>query len=176
MISKLKQTGFTIVELLIVIVVIGILAALVISALTQAQEKARQAKIDTDLSALEEAITVAREAQGGVALRYVTGSTATGGGCWSQAAGTNLASLSPTNSCWTTYKATLLAISNASGTNVKDLIDPWGYPYMIDENELENSPTNCTKDTIGTFKRPAGGGFGPSRDQYRSLSPGSLSC
>ncbi|HSX36639.1 MAG TPA: prepilin-type N-terminal cleavage/methylation domain-containing protein [Patescibacteria group bacterium] len=48
-----KQQGFTIVELLIVIVVIGILAALVITTYTGIQAKARNSKRDTDINAVQ---------------------------------------------------------------------------------------------------------------------------
>lgn len=54
MISKLKNNrGFTIVELLIVIVVIGILAALVIVTYNGIQQKARDTERKTDLKALQ---------------------------------------------------------------------------------------------------------------------------
>ncbi|MEI6755678.1 MAG: prepilin-type N-terminal cleavage/methylation domain-containing protein [bacterium] len=53
MISLRKNKGFTIVELLIVIVVIGILATLVITAYSGIQQKARNSKRQTDLSALQ---------------------------------------------------------------------------------------------------------------------------
>jgi len=49
---KAKQQGFTIVELLIVIVVIGILAALVITTFTGIQQKARNTERTTDIKAL----------------------------------------------------------------------------------------------------------------------------
>src|SRR3990167_3309876 len=47
-----RQQGFTIVELLIVIVVIGILAALVITTFTGIQQKARNTERQTDVKAL----------------------------------------------------------------------------------------------------------------------------
>ena len=47
-----KQQGFTIVELLIVIVVIGILAALVITTFTGIQQKARNTERQTDIKAM----------------------------------------------------------------------------------------------------------------------------
>ena len=50
---KSKQQGFTIVELLIVIVVIGILAALVITTFTGIQQKARNTERETDVKALQ---------------------------------------------------------------------------------------------------------------------------
>lgn len=48
----MKQQGFTIVELLIVIVVIGILAALVITTFTGIQQKARNTERETDIKAV----------------------------------------------------------------------------------------------------------------------------
>jgi prepilin-type N-terminal cleavage/methylation domain-containing protein len=49
---KNKQSGFTIVELLIVIVVIGILAGLVITTFNGIQQKARDTERETDIKAL----------------------------------------------------------------------------------------------------------------------------
>ena len=49
---KRKQQGFTIVELLIVIVVIGILAGLVITTFTGIQQRARNTKRQTDIKAM----------------------------------------------------------------------------------------------------------------------------
>lgn len=49
---KRKQSGFTIIELLIVIVVIGILAALVITTFSGVQKKARNAERQSDIKAV----------------------------------------------------------------------------------------------------------------------------
>lgn len=49
---KNKQQGFTIVELLIVIVVIGILAALVVTTFSGIQQKARNTERETDIKAI----------------------------------------------------------------------------------------------------------------------------
>jgi type II secretion system protein G len=49
---KRKEQGFTIVELLIVIVVIGILAALVITTFTGIQQRARDTERTTDINAI----------------------------------------------------------------------------------------------------------------------------
>jgi type II secretion system protein G len=49
---KGKQRGFTIVELLIVIVVIGILAGLVVTTFTGIQQKARNTERQTDIKAI----------------------------------------------------------------------------------------------------------------------------
>lgn len=52
MTQQQKQHGFTIVELLIVIVVIGILAALVITTFTGIQKKGRDTERQTDIRAM----------------------------------------------------------------------------------------------------------------------------
>lgn len=49
---KRKESGFTIVELLIVIVVIGILAALVVTTFSGVQKKARNTERQTDIKAI----------------------------------------------------------------------------------------------------------------------------
>lgn len=49
---KRKESGFTIVELLIVIVVIGILAALVVTTFSGIQRKARNSERQTDINAV----------------------------------------------------------------------------------------------------------------------------
>lgn len=49
---KNRQSGFTIVELLIVIVVIGILAGLVVTTFTGIQQKARNTERQTDIKAI----------------------------------------------------------------------------------------------------------------------------
>ena len=53
MVSLKKQKGFTLVELLIVIIIIGILATLVIVTFTGVQAKARDSKRQTDIGALD---------------------------------------------------------------------------------------------------------------------------
>lgn len=68
-----KTHGFTIVELLIVIVIIGILAGLVITTFTGVQAKARDAQRKTDVTA----ITKALEAYYSVNGKYPSGSGST---------------------------------------------------------------------------------------------------
>lgn len=61
---KRKQTGFTIVELLIVIIVIGILAALVLVTFTGVQQKARNTERSTDVKAIASHLEVYNAQQG----------------------------------------------------------------------------------------------------------------
>ncbi len=53
MVSLKKQKGFTLVELLIVIIIIGILATLVIVTFSGVQARARDSKRQTDIGALD---------------------------------------------------------------------------------------------------------------------------
>lgn len=146
-----NQRGFTIVELLVVIVVIGILAAITIVSYSGIQDRGRMVKIQADISQLNTAILSAR-AQTDKALGAITGSFSTVLGCSTKVDGTNLATLPTSDSCWTQYNSALDKISIASSINVRGLLDPWGRPYSINENETESG--GCTKDAIGAFTQP----------------------
>jgi len=158
--GKASQRGFTIVELLIVIVVIGILAAIVIVAYNGAQTRAQQGKITNDLRQFEKAIYMART-QSGQVLGNITGSFGTASGCISHASGTDLSALPKTDTCWVMYASALDKISIASGVNIRGMVDPWGRPYYLDENEYEGGPTNCTKDHLGSFQVPFANNWTP---------------
>lgn len=153
------RRGFTIVELLIVIVIIGTLAALVVVGYNGIQDRARQTQIASDQALLIKAIRAARVANGDVALRYVTLSTATASPCVAKASGTDLATLNKTtDACWINYTTALQRISTAANIDLTKLVDPWGRPYYLDENEGEYA---CpTADTIGIYKNPHVTGWG----------------
>ncbi len=131
MLKRSWQAGFTIVELLIVIVVIAILASISVVAYNGIQDRSRAAKANSDLATLRKAIELARISQNRTLLQ-ITGSTCT-----------RCASNQPA-----TYYNTLTLIGNAANTNLDALRagDPWGNLYQIDENEGENG--NCARDTI----------------------------
>jgi prepilin-type N-terminal cleavage/methylation domain-containing protein len=136
-IKNRSTSGFTIVELLIVIVVIGILAALVLNTFSSAQEKAKAASAQNDMKILKEAILAARENTGGKTLMNITGSNCTYCGV-------------------IPYATALDRIATASGANLDALKkgDPWGNVYRIDENEGEQSGNPCVKDSVTVSGHP----------------------
>lgn len=149
-----QKYGFTIVELLIVIVVIAILAAITIVAYNGIQTQARDSKIKSDLANIEKAVMVARN-NTGLTFREITGTGYTASPCVTLPAGTDLAALDSSHACWTRYTASLGAISDESGINVRGTVDPWGRPYFIDENEGENG--NCSLDYMAAYTLPTNG-------------------
>lgn len=150
---KETQKGFTIVELLIVVVVIAILAAITIVAYNGIQNRAYTSKVQSDLRNLENAIRAARN-NTSQTMMQVTSSNYTAGGCRvaSLPDGVDLSTLDASHTCWATYANTLDRISTASGINVRGLVDPWGWPYAIDENEGESG--GCGRDSVYVFHRP----------------------
>lgn len=145
--------GFTIVELLIVIVVIAILAAISVVAYNGIQDRSRTSKVSADLSNLIKAIHSARISAND-RLGAITGTNCSMCTCpYLNGDMTDYSTLPKTHGCWTGYYETLNEISAASGVNLSSLRegDPWGSPYGIDENEGEYS--GCVRDTVFSFGR-----------------------
>ncbi len=155
---RASKSGFTLIELIIVIVIIGILAAIVLVTYNNVQQRAQQAKIDHDIAQLEKAIMISREAEQKPLIK-LDGNRKYGSGgamvpCSQKPVGTKLAELPQSDNCWKAYHQTLEVISQASGMNVRQLVDPWGRPYAI--TELENEPPGeCRHDTLSVYARPS---------------------
>ena len=151
---KARAYGFTIVELLIVIVVIAILAAITIAAFNAVTTRAQNSKIASDLTEIDKAILSAEQNTGKTLLQIAppnpncgTGGAATcclNYGTWTQ----------PPANCLSASKNALAAISSASGINIQNMVDPWGNPYAI--MQLESS-TDCRQDQLWADQPPING-------------------
>lgn len=141
-----KSHGFTIVELLIVIVVIGILAAITIVAYNGIQTRAAETKRETDAATYHKAIILARANTGRV-LKDITGSTWSVGSCAASSGNTGNVvpkDLPKSHACWVRYYDNLEKIGAAAGMNLSGLRagDANGNPYGLDENEGETCSTD----------------------------------
>jgi len=148
---KIRSQGFTIVELLIVIVIIGVLAAITVVAYNGIQDRAKNSKRDSDVSLYTKAILAARINDGKL-LKDITGSTWSAGACAVSSGNTGNVEpkdLAITHLCWTRYYDNLTKIGTAAGMNLDGLKsgDARGNPYILDENEGES----CSPDLIATF-------------------------
>jgi general secretion pathway protein G len=117
-----KQTGFTIVELLIVIVVIGILAALAMGGYAQAQHRARVAEAKTDLATIKKAM---------LAYKQEFGELPPVGDAW------NLDTMPPSPGYWNLTLDTLQTTKYLGSD--KPYLDPWGSPYAYDDNDCNSN-------------------------------------
>jgi len=143
---KLKQQakGFTIVELLIVIVVIGILAALVITTFTGIQQRARNTERETDIKAIHGQVE-AYYAQNG---RYPTMANLNDG-TWRS---TNMKGLDQEALRDPKGSSAALAATPGGAANV--------YTYETVSTTCDNTPTggDCTGYTL-TATREGGGTY-----------------
>jgi prepilin-type N-terminal cleavage/methylation domain-containing protein len=144
--------GFTLVELIIVIAIIGVLSAIVIGALNGARVKAKSAKAKQDQRKLQDVMQIAA-GDSGRALGAITPSNAsgtdnwTGQNCVSYTAGPLRQLKNSTGSCYTDWVAAVDAIVAAASTSLPVKAtsfyrDPWGSPYYLDENENTTFPCN----------------------------------
>ncbi len=125
-----KESGFTIVELLIVIVVIGILAALVVTTFSGIQRKARDSERQTDINAIHSQVE-AYHAQNG---KYPTN-----------------ANLDTDSFVTTTLKGLdISALQDPKGTS-NDLAAAAAanvYSYVETPTGCDNTTTDCTGYTL----------------------------
>ncbi len=151
---KRKRFGFTIIELMVVIVVIGVLAGLSIMAYNRVIDNARSTQRETDMNQLIKAITIARK-NSGKTLGEITGTYSSSLYCTGTAYNTSGAEprdLPKTHLCWTQYYHDLEEIGKNSGVDISPLRkgDSRGNPYALDENEGQGGNL-CSTDLILYF-------------------------
>jgi prepilin-type N-terminal cleavage/methylation domain-containing protein len=153
--TRQADSGFTIVELLIVIVVIAILAAISIISYNGIRDRAAAAKRNSDAKTLLAAIHAART-NTNKTLMQITNSTWSSGQCTGASynpSATEPRDLPKTHGCWTRYYADLAAIGTAAGVDLSSLRagDARGNPYTFDENEGESGNFCATDSSIIYF-------------------------
>ena len=117
-----EKKGFTIVELLIVIVVIGVLAAITVVAYNGMQQRARDTKRAQDLSAIKKAILLYDTSNGGVYSSFNYSSAGPGG--WDSSVQTNWLSFLRSS-----YGNMPVDPVNSSTTDPTNGNDDWAYFY-----------------------------------------------
>ncbi len=139
--------GFTLVELLVVIVIIGILGTLSVYTLSSYFDRARRAKVEAEASSLIRAIKMARTLRDGP-LFYITSKGCSDCSCRT---GEEINTLADGHACIVNMKAAFELIATQANMDLgsEDMRDPWGSVYLIDENEGEYSGVDyCRKDNF----------------------------
>mgnify|MGYP001616556751 CR=1 FL=1 len=143
----MKKSGFTLVELLVVISIISLLSSIVFASVNSARNKARYARARAELNQFVKTAAIA-QGEVGKRLQDITGSGCSDCVCRNR----DNRNISVTDSCYTQWLNALTRIQQATGGAVQGLDqmtrDPWGSPYTLDENEREGGATDCRLDTI----------------------------
>lgn len=142
--KQFGKKGFTLIEMLLVIVIIGLLSSIILVSVNTARTQARYARAKADLNQFLKLINVAR-ADSLKTFIEITGSGCSECTCRGKG---NIQLLPETDSCWITYQNAVSALNNvASGaiTFNRPISDPWGAPYLFNENEGEAC---CCPDAV----------------------------
>lgn len=152
---KSKRNGFTIVELLIVIVVIGILAAITIAAYSGVRARAVAARTASDTRSFEVAIRAMREATDKTLYELYTSAGINPSqpcGSWNGADPVPK-SYPKSHACWVRYGQQISVLEQAAGVKLGGLYegDANGNPYHIDATEGRNVGDYCLPDRIWQY-------------------------
>lgn len=138
------QRGFTLVELLIVVIILAILAAIIVPQFTAATDDATQSAYDTNIANIRAAIDLYRQQHNA----YPGAETSTGAGC--PAGSTNVTGAADSEAA---FVAQLRNYTNAAGIACTGTDANFRYgPYLKDDlpvNPLATTPVN-TVNVINT--------------------------
>jgi prepilin-type N-terminal cleavage/methylation domain-containing protein len=145
-----NRNGFTMIELLVVLSIISTMTLITVGGIRRGLDKGKRAVALQNMVVLRSAIVAATQNEQ-KPLREITGRDCTDCAC--RLPNTVLSSLAKTHTCWTQWLDTKQKIETASGVKLSFDADPWGSPYIVDENEAEahwGGPTgsNVTCDLI----------------------------
>jgi len=139
-----KKTGFTLIEILIVIAIIGILAGIIIVSLNNATAKARDAVTHSDLNALRSAISLLENDTGKWPNGCPPGQTSNPEAQLNgQQAGINLAPVVGNQGSGCQWTVGDILLWNGPYSHAS--LDPWGMPYWFDPDYTAYQ--NCASQT-----------------------------
>lgn len=145
------QTGFTVLELLVVITVIGILASTVLVTYNISQEKLKISITQQDINQIYSSIIITQYIDNDV-LKNITGNDCSDCVCRDI---DDLSILPDDHQCILNWENVASKIRMPFGMR-----DGWGSPYLVDENELESPVDPCQQDLLRSAgaDRATGGG------------------
>ncbi len=156
-----KGSGFTLIELMVVISIIGLISSIALASLQQAREKAKIARAKAELHQILEAI-IHSQGEAGRVLDQIIDSPHTNQTLYctdcpcrhSPPYNGPLDIRGDVGVCYDQWVTALTRLEQ-SGGGVFGLShfnrDPWGSPYLVDQNEDEHpdgGPGGCTHDTL----------------------------
>ncbi len=160
------KLGFTLVELIVVIAIIGILATIGVSSYQNILNKSKQTKINSDLDDLKKGIITARITTGKT-FGQITGNYCSAcNACWGAG---DLRNVPDSHACVLRWKNVITTISAAGPVDITGLSrDAWGSPYVVDENDGEWIATPCRIDNLTS---PGPNGIASDADDIRITIP-----
>ena len=162
-VKRSSQTGFTLVELLVVISIVGLLAGLVTVGVPRAMEAGKKAKVKGELTAIVAAVKAYKQEYGKWPGSTFTSDTTYQGGQSMQL----LAALSGTNSSAVENPKSVRFLEGAQSNGT--MLDPWETQYLVlvdsdDSNSLDYQSKTAAISVLAVS-------FG--KDKKQDATPGS---
>ena len=137
------QRGFTLVELLIVVIILAILAAIIVPQFTAATDDATQSAYDTNIANIRSAIDLYRQQHNA----YPGAETSTGAGC--PAGSANVTGAEDTQAA---FLAQLRNYTNAAGVACTGTDATFRYgPYLKDDMPINPLATTTPSNTVNVI-------------------------